>query len=62
MESPEDGKGEKLKEFPNGKQSATLEDFAKEIQDAVKDPDKFDRAMKYTFKLFDSNSYFALIL
>ena len=59
LEPPAESKGdrmptEKLKEFSNGKQSVTLEEFVKDIRDAVTDPEKFDKTMKCTFKLFDS--------
>lgn len=56
MVGPGEGKTapEKLKEYPNGKPAANLEDFVKEIRTAAADAEKFDRAMKYTFKLFDS--------
>eukprot|EP00826_Nyctotherus_ovalis_P039944 TRINITY_DN3880_c0_g1_i12.p2 TRINITY_DN3880_c0_g1~~TRINITY_DN3880_c0_g1_i12.p2 ORF type:complete len:120 (+),score=60.67 TRINITY_DN3880_c0_g1_i12:104-463(+) len=62
LEAPAEGKGdripsEKLKEFSNGKQTVTLEDFVKDIRDAVNDPEKFEKTMKCTFKLFDSDAY-----
>ena len=57
LETSNESKSEKLKEYPNGKQAVSLADFVKEIRTTTADAEKFERAMKYTFKLFDAELY-----